>query len=113
MRRLLLPFLLIAACSKGSQADLQYISQARSLAAEWALVNEQAQQGHLTSSYVHTMHKDLRQQLQSTAASLTEPQSAYGQEIQAVLREPDDAGPLELRTHASKLKQIEDNIESA
>jgi hypothetical protein len=113
MRRALLPFLFIAACSKGPQADLQYISQARSLAAEWALVNEQAEQGHLTSAYVQTMHQDLRQQLQSTASSLTEPKSAYGQEIQAVLREPDDAPPHELWSHASKLKQIEDGLESA
>jgi Tfp pilus assembly protein PilP len=113
MRRLLLPFLLIAACSKGPQADLQYISQARSLTAEWALVNEQAEQGHVTSAYVHTMHQDLRQQLQSTATSLTNPTSAYGQQIQAALREPDDAAPHELRAYASRLKQIEDSLESA
>jgi len=113
MRRALLPFLLIAACSKGPEADLQYISQARSLTAEWALVNEQAERGHLTAAYVDTMHQDLRQQLQSTAASLTNPRSAYGRQIQAVLREPDDAPPHELRAYASKLKQIEDSLESA
>ena len=37
--------LLVAACSKGPEADLQYIKQARSVAAEWALVNELAVQG--------------------------------------------------------------------
>lgn len=113
MRRVLLPFLCIAACSKGPEADLQYISRARSLAAEWALVNEQAAKGHLTPAYVRTMHRDLRQQLESTAASLTQVQSAYGQEIRAVLREPDDAPPRELRAYASRLKQIEDSVESA
>ena len=48
-RRLLLLLLLTAGCSKGPQADLPYISEARSLAAEWALVNEQAAQGKLTA----------------------------------------------------------------
>ena len=49
--------LLLAACSKGPEADLQYIKQARSLAAEWALVNEQAEQGKLTAPYVASMRK--------------------------------------------------------
>ena len=47
MRRLLLIALLVAACSKGPEADLPtYIGEARSLGAEWALVNEQAPEGH-------------------------------------------------------------------
>jgi len=33
--------------------------------------------------------------------------------IHALLRQPDDAAPEELRAHADKLKQIEDNLESA
>ena len=114
MLRWLLPLpLLVAACSKGPEADLQYISAARSLAAEWALVNEQASEGHLTDSYVKTMRQSVREELQTNAKSLTQPQSDYGSEIAAVLREPDDASPAVLRAHASKLKQIEDNLESA
>lgn len=113
MRLPLFIFLLVAACSKGAEADLQYISQARSLVAEWALVNEQAERGHLTAAYVRTMHQDLRQQLQSAAQSLTQPHSPYGREIEAVLRAPDGASPQELRTHAAKLKQIENALESA
>jgi hypothetical protein len=38
----------LAACSKGPEADLQYIKQARSAGAEWALVNEQASAGRVT-----------------------------------------------------------------
>jgi hypothetical protein len=114
MLRSLLPlFLLSAACSKGPEADLQYISSARSLAAEWALVNEQASEGHLTSAYVKTMRKSVREQLQANAKSLTQPQSDYASEIQALLGEPDDAAPAALRARASKLKQIEDSLESA
>jgi hypothetical protein len=112
MRRLLL-FLLLASCSKGPEEDLQYISQARSLGAEWALVNEQADKGNLTRAFVSTMRQSVREQLQTTASSLTEPNSSYGNEIRTLISEPDDAPPAELRAHAAKLKQIEDHLESA
>jgi hypothetical protein len=105
--------LLLAGCSSGPGADLQYISQARSLGAEWALVNEQAADGKLTAAYVSSMHQWLRQQLQTSFTSLTEPHSSYGGEIKALLQLPDDAPVEQLRAHAAKLKQIEDQLESA
>ena len=116
MRRKLLPLLLlsVAGCSgSGPQADLQSIKQARSLGAEWALVNEQANRGQLTAPYVHSMHKWLRHQLEINAQSLTEPDSDYGDEIAALLAEVDDSAPDEIRTSADRLKQIEDKLESA
>ena len=109
----LLMLVLVAGCSKGAQADLPYISQARSLAAEWALVNQQAASGHLTTPYTNTMRASFREQLQTVSKSLSQPDSRYGEEIQAVLAESDDAAPGELRAHADKLKQIEDALESA
>ena len=112
-RKLLLFLVALASCSKAPQADQQYISQARSLTAEWALVNEQAGHGKLTDTYTHVMRQDLREQLQTTAKSLTQPNSRYGEEIEAVLAEPDDASPQSLRGHADQLKQIEDSLESA
>ncbi len=112
-RRLLLLCLFVAGCSKGPQADLPYIGEARSLAAEWALVNEQASAGHLTSAYVQTMRSSVREQLQTTQKSLTQPNAQYAQEIDALLKEPDGAPPAQLRAHATKLKQIEDSLESA
>ncbi|MFL6754817.1 MAG: hypothetical protein ACJ8FI_08065 [Sphingomicrobium sp.] len=108
---LVLAFLL-AGCSKGPEADLQYIKQARSLGAEWALVNEQASRGQLTDTYVSSMRQWLREQLQSTSRSLTRPDSRYAIEIQALIHQPDDAAPEELRAHCDKLKQIEDSLES-
>ena len=113
LRRPLLLVLLLGACSKGPEADLPAISAARSLAAEWALVNEQASEGHLTAPYVQTMRESVRDELQTNAKSLTRPQSDYGSEIAALQREPDDAPSAALRAHASKLKQIEDSLESA
>jgi hypothetical protein len=110
---LLLLVPVLASCSKGPQADLQYIGDARSLAAEWALINQQASEGKLTHIYVGSMHQWLRKQLQADSTSLTHPKSAYGAEIAALLRQPDDAAPDALSAHADKLKQIEDALESA
>jgi hypothetical protein len=108
----LLAFLLWG-CSKGPQADLPSIGEARSLGAEWALVNEQAAKDHLTAAYITTMHKKVREQLQSAESALTQPDSTYGREIRALLQQPDDAPPATLRAHADKLKQIEESLESA
>jgi hypothetical protein len=105
--------LLLAACSKGAEADLPSISKARSLGAEWALVNEQAAEGRLTAAYVRTMRSSLREQLRTTLSALSHPDSRYGGEIRALLAQPGDAAPEELRVHSGKLKQIEDQLESA
>jgi hypothetical protein len=105
--------LFLAGCSKGPEADLPYIGEARSLGAEWALVNEQAKAGKLTDSYVHTMRESVREQLKTELSSLERPNSPYGAEIKALLAAPDGVAPEELRAHADKLKQIEDDLESA
>jgi hypothetical protein len=113
MCKLLLWLAFLAGCSKGPEADLQYVKQARSAGSEWALVNEQAAQRKLTQVYIDSMHKWLREQIQSSSMALTKPDSRYGLEIRALLQQPDDAAPEELRAHTQKLKQIEDSLESA
>jgi hypothetical protein len=113
MRWMLLSALMLTACSRGPDADLEYIKAARSAAAEWALVNEQASQGKLTSTYVSSMHKWLREEIRSSASSLKQPTSPYGDEIGALLQQPDNAPPQELRARAAELKKIEDSLESA
>jgi hypothetical protein len=113
MRWALLLVLFVSACSRGAEADLPSIATARSLGAEWALVNEQAARGRLTRAYVETMRRSFREQLKVTASSLTEPDSRYGHEIDALLALPDSASPDELRAHVAKLRQIERNLESA
>lgn len=111
-RELLFALLALASCSKSTSADLPAIAEARSLAAEWALVNEQARQGNLTSTYAITMRERVREQLQATGASLQQPHSRYAAEITSLLRQPDDASPEELRAHVRTLKQLEDQLES-
>jgi hypothetical protein len=103
----------LAACSKGAQADLQYIAEARSLAAEWALVNQQAAEGKLTTAYVSAMRKSLKRQAGSAAKALTQVNSDYAAEMQAIAAAPVDAAPVELRARSERLKQIEDQLESA
>jgi hypothetical protein len=113
MRWMWLLALALGACSKGPEADLPSIGEARSLGGEWALVNEQAAQGHVTHVYADAMRKQVREQLQSVLASLTQPQSAYGNEVRALVAEPGNAEPDALRAHVATLKQIEDQLESA
>ena len=113
MRWPLLFALLLSGCSKGPDADLASIGEARSLGAEWTLINEQAAKGQLTRTYADTMRKKLREQLQSTESSLTLPASDYGREIHSLLEQRDDAAPATLRPHVERLKQIEDHLESA
>lgn len=113
-RKLMLLLLFpLAGCAKGATADLPAISTAHSLGAEWALVNEQADQGRLTPAYTSTMRQQLRDQLKSAASSLQQPDSRYGAEIRALLALRDDASPGALRAHSNNLKQIEDRLESA
>jgi hypothetical protein len=113
MRWVILLAFILAACSKGPEADLQYIKQARSAAAEWALVNQEAAEGKVTRTYVASMHQWLRDEVQTSLTSLTEPDSPYGDEIAALLQQPDDAAPQNLRARSEALKKIEDSLESA
>ena len=104
---------LLAGCAKGPAADLQYIKQARSIAAEWALINQQSEQHKLTRRYVDSMRQWLRDGLSTSRSSLVRPDSAYGREISALLAEPPGASSAKLRTHAEALRRIEDALESA
>ena len=114
MRRGVTALALLSGCSSSPpQSDLQYIKQARSVAAEWALINQQAGEGRLTATYVASMHHWLNVGLRTASASLSAPDSRYGAEIEALLREPPDAPPGRLRAHAEALEQIEDQLESA
>ena len=113
MWKLLLGALLLGGCSKGVEADLQYIKQVRSASAEWALTNEQAAEGKLTATYVASMHKWLREEIESSVKALSQPDSSYGIEMRAILKLSDDAPPANLRAHSAKLKHIEDSLESA
>jgi hypothetical protein len=113
MVRALLLLLLLAGCSRGAEQDLQYVKQARSAAAEWALVNEQAAGGKLTETYAAQMRVAAREEIESAAAGVTVPDAPYVGEIKALLAEPGDAPPAALRAHIDRLKTFETSLESA
>lgn len=102
-----------AGCSKGPDADLQYISQARSIAAEWALINELDGQGRLNRTYVDSMHHWFAKGLGGAQSSLRRPDTDYGAEIRALAAEPPATSAAVLRARAMRLKRIEDELESA
>lgn len=112
-RKSLFLLALFAGCSRSPDVDLQYVKQARSLAAEWALVNEKANAGLLTDTYADSMRQWVRTDLRTAYSSITRPDQRYGAEMRALLAEPRDAAPAELRAHADALKRIEDGLESA
>lgn len=112
-RSLLLLLVVLAGCSKGPEADLQYIAEARSLAAEWALVNEQAAKGKLTGAYVSAMRQSLREQARATSEALTGADTPYARIMQTIAAEPADASPHELRAQSGRLERIENSLESA
>ena len=111
-RQPLILLVLLSACSGNPREDLQYIKQARSLAAEWALINEQARADRVTTTYVRSMHHWLRIDLHSASSSLSQPDSPYGAEMRALLAEPADADPDRLRAHVEALLHTEDELES-
>jgi hypothetical protein len=113
VRLTILLVLFLSSCSSGEDADLQYIKEARSIAAEWALINEQASAGKLTETYVQSMRQWLQDDLRTVNGSLANPRSPYGDQIRQLLAEPSDAAPAGLRAHAQVLKHIEDGLESA
>lgn len=86
-RKLLLLALLLAGCSKGAEADLQYIGEARSAAAEWALINEQANEGKLNATYVASMHEWLREDIHASLKGLSQPDAPYAREMAALLQQ--------------------------
>jgi hypothetical protein len=111
MKRLVLFCLALSGCAQGAQKNLPSIAEARSLAAEWALVNEQASQGKVTGTYAKTMRASVREQLSTISESLVEPHAA--EIVNDLMSQSDDAPPRELRTSVEKLKQIEDQLESS
>src|SRR3982751_1235923 len=88
-------FFVLLGCAQGAKRDLPYIKEARSAAAEWAMVNEQALRGNVSETYVTGMRQAVRDQLTTAGSSIMIPQAA--EQIRQLLVEPDDATPDRLR----------------
>ena len=109
----LLLVLALAACSKGPASDLPSIKQARSAAAEWALVNEQALHGRLNPIYVDQMRAAAHEELIAALPGLSDPTSRQASIVARLLVEPPESPPARLRAYSDDLKSVETGLESA
>jgi len=105
--------LLVAAAPPTDRKDLAAIKAARSLFAEWALINTLAVSAGLQASYVEGMRKAAREQLGTNLKSLSSPTSPAAVEIQRCLRLPAAAPSTVLRGCAERLRAIEVQLETA
>jgi hypothetical protein len=112
-RTILSLLLVLAGCSQGPPADMASIKEARSTAAEWALVNEQASKGRLTATYVQSMRQAVRDELSAVRSSFSVPDAPYARAVDTLLTHPGDVDPATLRATVEQLKGIEDGLESA
>ena len=110
-RRRMVILLLLTGCSKGPDADFN-ISARRVRSAR----SGRSSMSNLAEEAYRHLHRydaqELRDQLQTASKALSAPDFAYGVEIEALLSEPDDATPGELRAHVDRLKQIKDSLDS-
>jgi hypothetical protein len=106
--------LLLLGCagSGDSRKDLVTIKEARSLAAEWALVNRLAASGRLRPAYVRTMREEAIGQLETALASLADKEGEGAREIGALAHMPPDTSAGLLYAHARRLQALEDRLEA-
>ena len=104
--------LLGGAGSGGARKDLPTIKEARSLAAEWALVNHLAASGRLRPAYVRAMREEAISHLATALASMTDKESAAAREMATLARLPPDSPAVLLYAHARRLQAIEDGLEA-
>jgi len=103
--------LLVAAAPATDRKDLPAIKAARSVIAEWALVNQISTR--LQASYVDGMRKAARKQLGANLKSLSRPTSPAALVIQRCLRLPAAAPFPVLQGCAQRLRAIEVQLETA
>ena len=111
--RLGILLLLVAAAPPADRKDLPAIKAARSVFAEWALVNQLAISARLQASYVDRMRKAAREQLGTNLKSLSSPTSPAALVIQHCLRLPAAAPSPVLQSCAERLRAIEVQLETA
>jgi len=108
-----LALLLAAASQPSASRDLPAIKSARSIVAEWALVNRAAAEGRVTQTYARVMRKQARRQLEAQFKALSDPGSAAGRLVADCLRLPDDAPYPLLQAQSRRLQTIETQVEAA
>jgi hypothetical protein len=101
---------LSAGCASQSDHELEALKSARSVLAEWALVEEQAHRGQAPATYVEQMRQLARDQLKTAESELTrEPQAA------ALVEELRSGSPgaADLKRANTALEPLEKQLESS
>ena len=109
MKRIALIVLTLAACDAASN-ELPAVEQARSVAAEWASINELEAKGRVPATYAAEMRRDARSDLETLAAKFADPRSSEARIVGELLALPEDAPPAEFTDRAERLKAIEDRL---
>jgi len=104
---------LVGACAPGRQADLTAIKGIRSAAAEWALVNREAERGRLIPPYANGMRTAAREEIAKETHALTQTDSPGAHHASALRALPSDAAPGLIEPHVKALQKIETALESS
>jgi len=86
---------LAGACSGPVERDLEAVKAARTVLAEWALVEERAAQGETPATYVDQMRDAAREQLTTARDTFEEDGQEAAGVLDAVLAARPDAAALE------------------
>jgi hypothetical protein len=100
----------LAACSSQRDKQLEAVKSARSVLAEWALVEEQADKGRAQDTYVEQMRGKAKDQLKTDATELSQQPDAAAL-LDTLRSSSPDAAALKQADDA--LKPLEDSLEAA
>jgi hypothetical protein len=102
--------LALAACSSQSDKQLIAVKSARSVIAEWALVERQAADGRAQATYVEQMRQLAKDELKTDARSLSQRPDAANLLEQLRAGSPD---AQTLKSAGDALEPLEDSLEAA
>ncbi|MDB5710231.1 MAG: hypothetical protein JWL96_2301 [Sphingomonas bacterium] len=103
-------FLVGAAAPPDTASDLPGIKAARSIVAEWALINRAAAQHRLTPVYAEQMRREARAQLADQRRAMADPRSPASVEIARLLALPPSSDAATLDRGVARLLQIEKQL---
>ena len=102
--------LLCGAAPRDSEKDRPAITAARSIVAEWALINRAAAQRRVMQTYAVQMREEARSQLADQLHAMADPHAPAALEIARLLALPPTSDAAVLEQGAARLLQIEKRL---
>jgi len=100
----------LAACSSQADKQLEAVKSARSVLAEWALVEQQAAEGRAPATYAEQMRKIARDELKTAATGLAQ-QPEAAKLLQGL--QSGSPGADRLKQADAALEPLENRLEAA